>query len=82
MSVSGQTPSELLIARLGSYLGPDMARSAVNTFCKRQVGVAPESLKSNQVLLVLPSLKAMLTTLVGTTNAQNIVAQLSQELSR
>jgi hypothetical protein len=76
------TPSELLIARLGTFLGPEMARSTVNTFCKRQVGVAPEALKANQVLLVLPTFKSMLSTLIGSSHAQTVITQITQELSK
>jgi len=73
---------EVLVDRLAQLLGPQMARSTVNTFCKRTVGVAPEALSASQLALVLPSLKPMLSTLIGTTHADTLITTLSQELSR
>lgn len=76
------TAAQLLVQRLSALLGPQAAQSAVNTFCKRTVGVAPESLSSAQLRLVLPSFKPMLSILIGTSQADGLIANLTQELSR
>jgi hypothetical protein len=72
----------LLVDRLTALLGPQAAQSAVNTFCKRTVGVAPENLTATQLKLVLPSFKPMLSILIGTTQADGLLANLTQELSK
>jgi|GEM_PF-5475859 len=72
--------AELLVNRLSTLLGPQAAQSAVNTFCKRTVGVAPENLTAPQLKLVLPSFKPMLSILVGTTQADGLLASITQEL--
>lgn len=71
-------PSDVLVQRLAELLGPQTARSTVNTFCRRTVGVAPESLSASQ--LALPSLKPMLSMLIGTTKADALLANLGKEL--
>ena len=73
--------AEVLVARLAELLGPQAAQSAVNTFCKRTVGVAPENLTRGQLKLVLPSLKPLLGLLLGTTRATSLLADLDKELS-
>lgn len=73
--------SELLVSRLATYLGPQAAQSAVNTFCKRTVGVTPESLSRGQLNMVLPSLKPMLALLLGATRADAVLLELTRELS-
>lgn len=76
------TAAETLTQRLSALLGPQAAQSAVNTFCKRTVGVAPEKLTSAQLRLVLPSFKPMLSILIGTTQADGLIASLTQEFSK
>lgn len=73
--------AQILVERLSALLGPQAAQSAVNTFCKRTVGVAPESLTTAQMRLVLPSFKPMLSILIGTSQADGLLATLTQELS-
>lgn len=73
--------AELLVARLSTLLGPQAAQSAVNTFCKRTVGVSPENLTRGQLRMVLPSLKPLLGLLIGTTRATTLLAELEKELS-
>jgi hypothetical protein len=72
--------AQLLVNRLSTLLGPQAAQSAVNTFCKRTVGVAPENLTAPQLKLVLPSFKPMLSILVGTTQADGLLASITLEL--
>lgn len=72
--------AQILVERLSALLGPQAAQSAVNTFCKRTVGVAPDSLSPAQMKLVLPSFKPMLSILIGTTQADGLLATLTQEL--
>jgi hypothetical protein len=74
------TPAEVVIARLTETLGPQAARSTLNTFCKRTVGVQPESLSAAQLKLVLPSLKSLLSVLVGAARAGVIIVALEKEL--
>lgn len=74
------SPYELLVTRISEYLGEPSARSTVHTFCKQKVGVAPTSLSASQLKLVLPSLRPMLMILIGTTNADAILARITQEL--
>jgi hypothetical protein len=73
--------TQLLTERLSALLGPQAAQSAVNTFCKRTVGVAPEKLTGSQLKMVLPSFKPMLSILIGTTQADGLIANLSKELT-
>lgn len=74
------SPYEMMVERLAKLLGEPSARSTVNTFCRQKVGVAPESLTRAQLNLVLPSFKPMLMILVGTTNAELVLASIAQEL--
>lgn len=68
------------MARLAEYLGEPSARSTVNSFCKQKVGVQPTALSPSQLMLVLPSLRPMLAILIGTRNADSILARITQEL--
>jgi hypothetical protein len=77
-----KTPYELLVTRLAEFLGEPNARSTVNSFCRQKVGVAPDALSAAQLNLVLPSLKPMLSILIGTSNADGLLVRISQELSR
>lgn len=72
--------TEKIVGRLAEYLGPQAARSTVNTFCKR-VGVAPEALSASQLALLLPTLKPMLQILLGTTRAEAVMTQLGKDLA-
>lgn len=74
--------AQLLVDRLSVLLGPQAAQSAVNTFCKRTVGVAPENLTAPQLKMVLPSFKPMLSILIGTTQAEGLLSHLTQELTK
>lgn len=74
------TPAELVISRLAETLGPQAARSTLNTFCKRTVGVQPDALSAAQLKLVLPSLKSLLAVLVGLARAEAIVTALEKDL--
>ncbi|MDQ3264816.1 MAG: hypothetical protein M3Y59_14305 [Myxococcota bacterium] len=74
------SPYELLVTRISEYLGEPSARSTVNTFCRQKVGVSPTALSASQLKLVLPSLRPMLMILIGTTNADAILARITQEL--
>jgi hypothetical protein len=74
------TPAELVIARLTETLGPQAARSTLNTFCKRTVGVQPDALSAAQLKLVLPSLKSLLSVLVGVARAEAIIVTLERDL--
>ena len=68
-----------MVARLGALLGPAAAQSTLNTFCKRTVGVKPEALTAAQMPLVLPSLKPLLSIMVGASRAEALVASLLKE---
>lgn len=74
------SPYELLVSRLAEYLGEPSARSTVNSFCKQKVGVQPAALSASQLSLVLPSLRPMLMILIGTSNADAIIARIAKEL--
>ena len=76
------TPAETVVARLADLLGPAAAQSTLNTFCKRTVGVKPESITAAQMPLVLPSLKPLLSIMVGVAKADALISKLLQEFSR
>lgn len=73
-------PAEVVVERLGELIGPQAALSTLNTFCKRTVGVNPDAMSASQMVLVLPSLKQLLSVLVGAVKAEAVVAALQQEL--
>ncbi len=75
------TPAEVVVRHLAVLLGEGAALSTLNTFCKRTVGVKPEALTAAQVVLVLPSLRQLLSVLVGVAKADAVIAALTKELS-
>lgn len=80
--MASASAAEILVERLAEILGAQAARSTVNTFCKRTVGVAPEALSHKQLSLVMPSLKPMLSILIGTSRADQVIQSISKELSK
>ncbi|MFZ5441444.1 MAG: hypothetical protein ACOZQL_15665 [Myxococcota bacterium] len=72
-------PAERVVQKLAELLGPVAAQSTLNTFCKRTVGVKPESLTASQMQLVLPSLKPLLSVLVGAEKSEVLIAGLLKE---
>ncbi|MFZ5441426.1 MAG: hypothetical protein ACOZQL_15565 [Myxococcota bacterium] len=74
------TPAEFVISRLSPLLGPEAARSTVSTFCKRTVGVQPEKLTREQMLLLLPSFESLLSVLVGAVRAGTTISSIRKEL--
>lgn len=72
--------ADLLVQRLTQYMGAAGATSTVNTFCRSTLKVAPESLTRQQLPLVLPSFKPLLSILLGTAKADAFLQQLSAEL--
>lgn len=77
--MSALTPAQRVVQRLAALLGPAAAESTLNTFCKRTVGVKPEALTAAQMPLVLPSLKPLLSVMVGQQKADVLIAELLQE---
>jgi len=76
------TPYEVLVSRLAELLGEATARSAVNTFCKQTVGVAPTALTASQLSIVLPSFRPMLSILIGSSKSDLVLKNITQELNR
>jgi hypothetical protein len=76
------SPAEIVVNRLAELLGPAAAQSTLNTFCKRTVGVKPESLTAAQMPLVLPSLKPLLSVMVGVAKADALIAKMLEEFKR
>lgn len=73
------TTAEVLTERLAFYLGPHTARVAVKTFCQSALSVEPAQLGAADVPRLLPALKPMLRTLLGSARADEILAALSRE---
>ena len=78
-SVPMASPADRVVLRLGELLGPTAARSTLNTFCKRTVGVNPESITDAQMPLVLPALRPLLSVMVGTVKADAVIKTLLEE---
>lgn len=76
------SPAELVVQRLGEFLGPTAAQSTLNTFCKRTVGVKPDALTAAQMPLVLPALRPLLSILVGTAKADSVIVGLLKEFEQ
>jgi hypothetical protein len=74
--------SEVVLRALSVYLGPHAARSAVRTFSERELGKPPEALSAADCPALLAALKPMLQTLLGSDQADNVLAQLAEELPR
>lgn len=75
------SPAEIVVQRLTAFIGPQAARSTVNTFCKRTVGVKPEAFTANQMILMLPSLQQFLSVMLGAAKAASVIADLRREFS-
>ncbi len=73
-------PWEIVRDRLGLYLGPNTARTAVKTFSQKALGLPPEALSTEQVKQLLEALRPMLKTLLGATQCDRILTQLSVEI--
>ena len=74
-----QTPAEVLTERLAFYIGPHTARVAVKTFCQSALSIDPARLQAADVPRLLPALRPMLRTLLGSARAEEIVAALAGE---
>jgi len=73
------TTAEILTGRLAFYIGPHTARVAVKTFCQSALSIDPARLAAADVPRLLPALRPMLRTLLGSARAEEIVAALAEE---
>jgi hypothetical protein len=74
-------PFEVIQQRLALYLGPHTARSALRTFAGKELGITPEEVTVAQATKLLDALRPMLKTLLGATQCDHIVQQLTVELT-
>jgi len=73
------TPADVLTERLAFYIGPHTARVAVKTFCQSALSLEPAQLEAADVARLLPALRPMLRTLLGSARAEEIVFALAEE---
>lgn len=73
-------PAALIEARLAALLGPNTARTAVRTFCRRAIGKSPEALREDDGPRLLAALRPSLRTLLGAATAERVLEEISGEL--
>ncbi len=78
--MTGGTISEQIEGRLAPLLGPNMARNATRTFCRRDLLMEPEALTVADVPRLLASLRPALRTLLGAATAERLVEEMTREL--
>ena len=74
-----KSPADIIANGLSGYLGPHMARSAVKTFSTKALGRPPEMLVTSDIEPLLRALRPMLRTLLGASEADNVIANLTKE---
>lgn len=79
--MSTATASERIEARLAPLLGPNMARSALRTFCRRSLGMEPAALTAADVPRLMGALRPALRTLLGAATAEQILADITREFT-
>lgn len=79
MTIRSKSPAEIIADGLSGYLGPHMARSAVKTFSTKALGRPPEMLVHADIEPLLRALRPMLRTLLGASEADNVIAHLTKE---
>jgi hypothetical protein len=72
--------ADILHRQLAVYLGPHSARSTVRTVAERVCGKAPEALGPSDVQPLLAALEPTLRTLLGSDQAEAVLAALAAEL--
>jgi hypothetical protein len=73
------TPAAFIEARLATLLGPNMARSAMRTFCARALGKAPDQLTAAEAPKLLAALRPSLRTLLGAETAERVLDEFARE---
>ena len=76
-----EDPLDLVRRRLATYLGANTAATAVRTFSKRALGRAPEELTAADLPALLEALHPMLRTLLGSSQADLLLAAIRKDLS-
>lgn len=72
--------ADQVIEKLGEYLGPHTAKTAVKTFSKRAFGREPDTLTVDDVPTLLEALRPMLRTLVGEESAEILINVITREV--
>lgn len=73
-------PADIIAEEIGRYLGPHMARNAVKTFAAKALGRGPETILDSDAPALLQAMRPMLRTLLGATQAELVVQQLTKEI--
>ena len=75
-------PAEVVRTHIARYLGPFTAKTAVQMMAKQSLGIADvDKLSREQVPALLDALGPTLRTLLGTSGAETVVAEIKRELS-
>jgi hypothetical protein len=77
--MEGGTISERIEARLAPLLGPNMARNATRTFCRRVLEMEPEALTPADVPRLAAALRPALRTLLGAATTEQILGEITRE---
>jgi hypothetical protein len=75
------TPHEMIYRELEHYLGPHTAKTALKVFADKSVGKRPEEINRLDAPKLLQALRPMLRTLIGATQCDLVLSQLTRELS-
>lgn len=73
-------PADIIAEGIGRYLGPHMARNAVKTFAAKALGRGPDTIMESDAAPLLQAMRPMLRTLLGATQAERVVQQLTKEI--
>jgi len=72
--------TDQIVERLSTYLGPNTARVAVQTFARKSLGKAPEQVTAADAPALLEALRPMLRTLVGADSTDALLRSLREEV--
>jgi hypothetical protein len=74
--------ADQVIKKLGDYLGPHTAKSAVKTFCRRAFKRTPDTLTVDDIPALLEVMHPMLRTLVGEVSANVLIDVIQREVRK
>lgn len=80
MPNSSSPISDQIAARLSPYIGHFNAQMWVKSVTRRELGLAPDELTSQQLPRVVDGLRPYLQTLMGRATAEDLLLQITREV--
>jgi hypothetical protein len=72
--------AEVIGKRLGTELGPNVARMAMKSFCQKALGRTPEQVTRADVPKLMETMRPMLHVMLGNAQADGIIDEIVRDL--